>query len=67
MDADDGEPVSTCTVNIDEFLSSKEVVIKNYSENEGMLDFLIKEGIVKDTGKRVQLGYVEAPIVTLLV
>lgn len=65
IDADDGEPVSTCTVNTDDDPSL--VLIKDYSENEGMLNFLIKQGIVKDTGKRITSGYAEIAVVTLVV
>lgn len=63
IDSDTGEPVATCTVNTDDDPSL--VLIKDYSENEGMLDFLIEEGIVKDTGERISSGYVMIPVVTL--
>ena len=66
-DEDDGEPVSTCTVNIPSCaLDDNEVLIKDYSENEGMVDFLVKEKIVATTGRFVQSGYVQVPICTLL-
>jgi hypothetical protein len=64
IDADDGEPVSTCTVNTDD--DPNLVLIKDYSENEGMLAFLVNEGVVKDTGKRVASGYITIPIVEIL-
>ena len=65
---EDGEPVSTCTVNLpDEPLDEGEVFIKDYSENEGMVEFLEKEGVVKPTGRMVQSGYVLIPVCKLLV
>lgn len=67
IDAQDGEPVATCTVNMPDYnLAEGEICIKDYSENEGMLDFLVKEGIVEDTGKRLQSGYVTIPVCRLL-
>ena len=67
-DADDGEPISTCTVNLpDEPLGEGEVFIKDYSENEGMVEFLVKEGVVERTGREVQSGYISVPVCKLLV
>lgn len=40
--------------------------IKDYSENEGMLDVLVNAGIVEDTGERFAAGHVEFPIVRVL-
>lgn len=43
-----GEPIATATVNIPEILLGKnEVIIKDYSENEGMFLALFNAGIVK--------------------
>jgi Domain of unknown function (DUF4313) len=67
-DAENGEPIATCTTNVPkEPLAVDEVFIKNYSENEGMLDFLVNAGVVKDTGRRIKSGYVEIPVCKLLV
>lgn len=42
-----GEPVATATVNIPEIqVADDEVLIKDYSENEGMLDALIQAEII---------------------
>lgn len=63
-----GEPVATCTVNIpDASLAENEVIIKDYSENEGMAEFLVKEGVVELTDRCVGSGYVTMPIAKLLV
>lgn len=68
IDEDDGEPIATCTVNLpNESLRDDEVLIKDYSENEGILDCLVKAGVVKDTGKRVCSGYVSIPICQILI
>jgi hypothetical protein len=47
VDAEDGAAVMTATVNMpDEHLEPDEVIIKNYSENEGCLPFLVANGVV---------------------
>lgn len=56
VDADDGLPVARATVNIpDVELNPGEVVIKNYAENEGLLEVLVAAGIVRLTGRTVEL------------
>lgn len=61
-------PMATATVNLpNEKLGKDCVFIKNYSENEGMLEALVKAGVVRDTGKRVRTGYVEVPMCELLI
>ena len=63
-----GEPMATATVNMPSFnLESDEVVIKNYSENEGMLETLIVAGIVTPTGKSISNGFVSCPVCKLLI
>ena len=65
---DDGEPLATCTVNIPEYpLEEGEVIIKDYSENEGMFNVLEDAGIVKRTGKMVSSGFITCPVCKLLV
>jgi len=66
LDAIDGQPYATATVNIDHvLLADNEVLIKDYSENEGMLDFLIKNNIVSFTPNGVQSGFVWLPVAIL--
>jgi hypothetical protein len=61
-------PMGTATVNIpDAELASNEVCIKSYSENEGMLDALLKAKIVAKPHRTVQSGYVVIPVCKLLV
>jgi hypothetical protein len=42
-------------------------LIKDYSENEGMLEALEEAGIVKFAYKDVQVGFVTIPICKLLI
>ena len=54
----EGIPVATATVNVPELqLPSNFVVIKNYSENEGILPALIAAQIVQPTGQTVPVGH----------
>jgi hypothetical protein len=65
---DDEGQVACATVNMPEIdLQPDEVIIKTWSENEAMLDFLIHNHIVADTGREVQAGYEKARVCKLLV
>jgi hypothetical protein len=67
-DANDGEQVACATVNLPEHdLQPGEVFIKTWSENEPMLDFLVRNNIVIDTGREVPTGYVKARVCKLLI
>lgn len=67
MDFEDGFPYATATVDIPHVdLKEREVIIKDYSENTGMLEFLVKNNIVKETGKVVKSGFITTPIAELL-
>jgi len=62
-DIEDGSPIATATINIPEYpLGEGFVIVKDYSENEGMLDALTKAGIVQHTGGTITSGYITAPI-----
>lgn len=55
------EQVVMASVNLpEESLKDDEILIKDWSENEGVLDFLLKNGIVEDTGTSVPTGQVSA-------
>ena len=57
VDEDNGEPVATATTNLPDIsLDEDEVIIKNYSENEGILQVLIKANIVKSPERFVDAG-----------
>lgn len=63
---DEEGPVATATVNLPGAkLDPNQVAIKNYAENEGMLDALVTAGVVKPTGETVRSGFVEVPICEL--
>lgn len=56
------------SVNIPEIkLDKNQVLIKNYSENEGILDELINNKIIEDTGITIPCGYVNAHLCNLLI
>lgn len=64
IDSEDGCPVMVATVNIPEVpLAENEVIIKNYSENEGVLEFLQENGIVGPVKRQVGTGFVSCPVV----
>jgi len=61
-------PIATATVNISHVpLTADEIIIKNYSENEGMLNVLVEAGIISKPDRYVKSGFVECPICKLLV
>ena len=66
VDTDDGQPIATLTVCLDDPPPDGHVYIKDYSENEGVLAALIEQGMVEDTGKRVPSGWVDVPLVKVL-
>ena len=61
FDMEDGFPFAKCTVNIPG-LEKDEVAIKDYSENEGMLDFLLSNSIVEKPHRYERSGYVRIPV-----
>lgn len=59
-----GEPIAVATVNIPEIpLKDNEIIIKNYSENEGMLDTLKRCGFITDTKREISTGFVTVHVV----
>ena len=65
LDGNDGMPYATATMNVDEaYVPLEEVVIKDYSENQGMLSFLERNNIVRRTGT-YPLPFGSAPICIL--
>ena len=66
VDTRDGGPVATATVNIEGVeLPANEVMIKDYSENKGMLRALRDSKVVENIVDVIQSGYVDIPVVTL--
>lgn len=59
----DGVPYAIATVNIPELTNVEGyVAVKDYSENEGMLKFLIDNDFVEPPVTHVESGYVKLPI-----
>jgi len=68
IDATDKDTVAVATINVPKYpLKDGEVIIKNYSENEGMLQCLIKAGVISAPVAYVQTGFVTCPVCKLLV
>jgi len=55
------EPYSTCTTNIPG-LKENEIAIKDWSENEGMYEYLLLNKIIKPFHREERSGYVSIPI-----
>ena len=63
---DEDGPVATATVNLPGVkLEPNQVLIKDYSECEGLLAALVAAGVVKPTGEKVRSGFVEVPVCEL--
>ena len=56
-----------CNVNIDipEINYPEEVVIKDYSENKGLLSEMIRIGLVDEPHAYITVGYAQAPVCKL--
>lgn len=67
-EAETGEPYLTATTNIHGLsLAKDEILIKDYSENEGVLEFLEQNKIVEFTGNYIHQGWVAIPVCKLLI
>lgn len=67
-DEEDYLPYATATANLPDVpLDDDKVLIKNYSENEGLSSALQKGGITEFTGETVPSGYVELEVHRLLI
>jgi hypothetical protein len=58
-------PIATATVNMGDKLPKDQAYIKDYSENEGMLEALADAGIVKEVIGWKASGFVTVPLCTL--
>jgi hypothetical protein len=68
IDDSDGSPVITASINVagvSEKLPKDTLVLKTYSEHQGLLPLLEDEGVVEHTGQSVPTGYELSPIVRL--
>lgn len=65
---DEEGQVACATVNLPEHdIQPEEIIVKTWSENEKMLDFLISNHIVADTGREIRTGFSVARVCKLLV
>jgi outer membrane lipoprotein-sorting protein len=64
VDEETFEPVAMATVWVEGLLDG-EVAIKDYSENEGMYDSLLKAGVIKKAHRQLASGYVVLPVCKL--
>lgn len=64
-DMADGLPYAVASVAVDCELKENEVAIKDYSENEGILNSLIKNDIVEKPHRYTSSGFVKIPICIL--
>jgi hypothetical protein len=68
IDNEDGTPVATLTVcMVNENVNDGEVIIKSYSENEGMLEQLIEQKIVSEPLRIIRTGFVIVYVCKLLI
>ena len=67
LDINDNTSIAIATVNLPNIdLQKDEVAIKNYSENEGILDILINAEIISKPLYSVKSGFIDIPICKLL-
>ena len=68
IDTEDGFPFASATVNIPEAqIADDEVIIKDYSENAGILDCLVKHQIISSPISRFNTGFVIVHVCKLLI
>lgn len=63
IDEKDGSPITTITVNTEDKLPEGFGYVKNYSENEGIMEVLQEEGLIKEVLGHKQMGWVTVPLV----
>lgn len=68
VDPEDGLPIARVSVNIpDQPLCDDEIFVKDYSENEGMEEFLKSNGIASPTYRWVPSGHISCQAFKLLI
>lgn len=63
IDEKDGSLITKITVNTEEKLPEGFGYVKNYSENEGIMEVLQEEGLVKEVLGYKRMGWVTVPLV----
>lgn len=59
LDDKNGQKIANVSLNIDEDLNDDEIFIKDYSENDGIMDQMIAQGIVSEPIGKVDVGHVQ--------
>lgn len=68
IDLEDGMPYATASVRMPDItINHDEVCIKNWSENEGLMEAMIAANIISEPLYTVPTGYVQVPVCRLLV
>lgn len=69
LEATTKEPIAVATTNLFDYndLQENEIIIKDWSENEGVQETLEKAGIISAVKRYVPTGYVKANVVDLLI
>lgn len=63
IDTAEDETYAVLSINVPEVhLFKNQFIAKTYSENEPVAAHVLALGLFKDTGRRVQTGYVSSPI-----
>jgi hypothetical protein len=63
VDTFDGGPYARASVNLPEVeMEADETAIKNWSENEGIMEILIDRGVISEPLRFVESGFVSVPI-----
>jgi hypothetical protein len=65
IDSKDGQQVARCTVNLETRVNVKYAIIKNYSENEGIYEALLKAKIIKNYKQKLSVGFTEVLVCEL--
>ena len=65
-DSSDGTPYATASTRTEEPLEEGEIAIKDWSENEGILNFLVEHKFVESPHRFVNQGHVRVPICKLI-
>ena len=64
VDAGTKEPLAIASLNVPAIpLDADELILKDYSENAGLLEALLNAGLVTLTSRAVRIGQITAPIV----
>lgn len=63
LDHEDGSPVARVTLDIDSIpVIDDMMIVKSYSENEGIYQSLLEAGIIKPAERKYAIGFEEAHI-----